>query len=102
MDLHFAVFDGFHAKSRTFKNSCSRSPILLLRLDHLPRRTFKTHLVLGGVHPAGHSSHLKFCDFSKNARDMPLWKIISRDLLGRFERDYACWKGHIAYFQGKI
>jgi hypothetical protein len=40
---------------------------------------------------------LKFCDFSKNSGDVPLWKIISRDPLGRFGREYACWKGQIVY-----
>jgi hypothetical protein len=85
--------DGFHVKSRTFKKSCSRFPILLLRSNHLYGRTLWICLVLGGVHPAGRSSHLKNGNFSKNAGDTQLWTIISRDLLGRFGRKYACWKG---------
>jgi hypothetical protein len=65
--------DGFHAKSRIFKKNCSRFPILLLHSDHLSWRTFRAYLVLGGVHPAGRS-HSKFCDFSKNVGDVPLWE----------------------------
>ncbi len=68
------------------KKSCSRFPILLLHSNHLSGRTLWTCLVLGGVHPAGRSSHLKNGNFSKNAGDTQLWTIISRDLLGRFGR----------------
>jgi hypothetical protein len=31
-----------------------------------------------------------FCYISKFAGDVALWKIISRDLVGRFGREYAC------------
>jgi hypothetical protein len=96
------IKDRFHVKSRTLKKSCSRFPILLLHSNHLSGRTLWTCLVLGGVHPAGRSSHLKSGNFSKNAGDTQLWTIISRDLLGRFGRKYACWKGHIVYFQEKL
>ncbi len=95
-------YDGFHVKSRTFKKSCSRFPILLLRSNHLSGRTLWTCLVLGGVHPTGRSSHLKNGNFSKNARDTQLWTIISRDLLSRFGRQYAYWKAQIVYFLLKI
>jgi hypothetical protein len=77
------------------KKNCSRFPVLLLHSNHLSCRTFRTYLVLGGIHPAGRTSHLKFCYFSKNSGDVPLFKIISRDPLGWFGREYACWKGQI-------
>ncbi len=64
-------------------------------------QTFSAYLVLEGVHPAGRSEQLNFCYFSKFAGDVPLWKIISRDLVDRFGREYACWKGHIVYIQKK-
>ncbi len=65
-------------------------------------QTLSAYLVLVGVHPAGRGSHSKFCDFLKNAGDTQLWAIISRDIVGRFRREYTCWKGYIVYFQEKI
>jgi hypothetical protein len=86
--------------NRTLGKSCSGFPISLLRLVPLSMQTLSAYLVLGGVHPAGRDSHLKFCNFSKLAGDVALWKIISlsRDLLSRIGRKYACWKGHLVYF----
>ncbi len=81
---------------------CLRFPILLLHSSHLSCTRRKPHLVGGGVHPAVCGERPKNHDFSKFSRDVPLWKIISQDLVGRFGRDYACWKGHIFYFKLKL
>ncbi len=69
---------------------CPRIPISLLHSSHLSCTRRKPHLVGGGVHPAVCGERPKNHDFSKIAGDIPLWKIISRDLLGRFRREYAC------------
>jgi hypothetical protein len=53
------------------------------------------------VHLTGHREQSNFCYFSNFAGDVPLWKIISRDLVGRFGREYACWKAQIVYFNKK-
>jgi hypothetical protein len=100
--------------SQTFHNRCvlsliaqtkifsPRFPISLLHSSHLSCTRRKPHLVWRGVHPAVCGERPKIHDFSKNAGDVPLWKIVSRDLLGRFQWEYACWKGHIVYFEAKI
>ncbi len=47
----------------------------------------------------------KFLDMfglGKNAGYVQLCTIISRDLVGRFGREYACWKAQIVYFLLKI
>jgi len=80
------------------KKNCSRFPILLLRLNHLSKRTLWTYLVLGGVHPAGHRRHPKFCYFLNFVGCTLLWTVISRDLFDRFGREYARWKGQIVNF----
>ncbi len=79
-----------------------RFPISLLHSSYLSCTRRKPHLVWKGVHSAVCGERPKIHDFSKISGDVPLWKIVSRDLLGRFEREYACWKGHIAYFEEKI
>jgi hypothetical protein len=59
-------------------------------------------LVWGGVHPAGHSKRSKYKYFSKNAGDVPLWTIISWDLVDRSGREYSCWKGYIVFYIGLL
>ncbi len=81
---------------------CPRFPILLLHSSHLSCTRRKPHLVGGGVHPAVCGERPKNHDFSKISGDVPLWKIIYRDLLSRFGREYACWKGHKVYFKVKL
>jgi hypothetical protein len=58
-------------------------------------QTLWTYLVLGGVHPAGLGNHLKFCNFSKKAGDVQLWKIISCDLLGQFNKHTLAQIGQV-------
>jgi hypothetical protein len=84
------------------EKSCSGSPISLLRLDLLWMQTISACLVLGGVYSTRHSKQSNFYHFSKFAENVPLWKIISRDPLGRFWREYACWKGQIVFFQDSV
>ncbi len=80
------------------KNFSPRFPISLLHSSHQSCTRRKPHLVWRGVHSAVWGERPKFHDFSKIAGDVPLWKIVSRDLLGQFGWEYACWKGHIVYF----
>jgi hypothetical protein len=79
-----------------------RFPISLLHSSHLSCTRRKPYLVWGGVHSAVCGERPKIHDFSKISGDVPLWKIVSRDLLGRFGREYACWKGQIVYFKAKL
>jgi hypothetical protein len=69
------------------KKICLRFPISLWRWNLLCGRWLKTFLVWGGVHPAGHSERSKYQYFLKNAGDVPLWTIISWDLVDRSGRE---------------
>ncbi len=93
--------DEFNAQSHTWKKSSAGFPISLLRLILLSMQTLWTYLVLGGVHPGTASSNF-FCNFSKYTGDVPLWKIISRDPLGRFGWKYACCKIVSALFSCRL
>ncbi len=96
--LKFKTRSGVLSLIAQTKISSPRFPILLLHSSHLSCTRRKPSLVWGRVHPAVCGERPKIHDFSKISGDVPFCKIISQDLLGRFGREYACWKDHIVYF----